>query len=566
MSMLGIIHARGNGDLKVAEDLWFRGAADKESPEAASDCVENLAISYINGNKPQAAAYCIRWANMLAAAPARRKSVRSGIWEKGAQGLSEAQFAALTKKESGFSRDDLDAFVKGGISPVAAETAGAGGGKPEVAPPVSTMVDGKAYIEVARKKAETAVEIPDGSLTRPLPAKPGEVIMGYAGTCLLMKFPDLMKLGVFDLCQAKVVKYIDLAEKDAVFAAGGKVLLIFLPEAKRFELWDMESWTKRKDVALRSDIGIEAMGMGLLNHDFAVVVRAEGDPQAQDKVAILSIPDCKLTVPKFRQSNKGMDLFHFFAHLGKGAGVMMEENGSMALVTGSGRGFIKLGNRESVEASYLHLGSSRDVSVVFGGAEVVIENDDVYRAEEEEALLRKSEQKLDRHTRREFVSGISGYRGIVEIGRADGNEEPCLKVRSLPQLNEVYCQPIDKDVFRKISFGGGRRLYASAYVKRCAIVDEKNNSVILFRLDTVAATTVGQIAPGSLFVRKLNLADGTKVEIDSAPEGLSYDAKSSEIRWQIPNEQARAAEVSVILLLTDDQGNQSYHVEKIAIP
>ena len=63
-------------------------------------------------------------------------------------------------------------------------------------------------------------------------------------------FPDLMKIGVFDLCQNKIVNYIDLTERNTLVAAGGKVLLLYLPEARRFELWDMETWTKKRDVAL----------------------------------------------------------------------------------------------------------------------------------------------------------------------------------------------------------------------------------------------------------------------------------------------------------------------------
>ncbi len=567
MSMLGIIIARGKGDLKIANDLWFRGTGDKESPEAASDCAENLAISYVNAKDYPAAAYCIRWANVLQAAPSHRAPVRKKLWEESVEKLSEAQFAALKVKETDFSRANLEAFVKGDSlrtppqKTAAAKDAGAGEPSPEAG-----QLDAKTYIEIAAKMAAVGVDIPQEGLTKPLPGKPENVIMGYAGTCLLMKFPELKRIGVFDLCQAKVTKYINLTEDDAIFAAGGKVLLIYYPSGNRFELWDMESWTKKKDIALRSDRPIAAMGMGLLNHGFAVVSRAESNGQEEDKVAILSIPDGKLTVPEIKQSPKGMALGHFFGHLGKEARISVEENGNSALVMAGGRGFLNLANRATVEASYVHIGSLQDGSIAFGGTAVVIGNMNVYRPGEEDDLLRQVDLKQKRSPRREAVATISGYRGIIEAGMDDKRESK-LTIRSLPELNEVSSIPLNPEIYRNFRSGGNSfRLFASAYVKRIAIVGGKDNSITIFRMPDASAKVSSEITAGSSFSRTLTFAEGTKVVIDNAPEGVVYDSKSGQIRWEIPKDQPRGIEVSVIFLLTDSAGKETYHIEKIVIP
>lgn len=567
MSMLGIIIARGKGDINVANDLWFRGTEDKDSPEAASDCAENLAISYVQAKEYPAAAYCIRWANILAAAPSHRAPVRKGIWDDSIEKLSEAQFAALKVKESGFSKANLEAFVKGdGLQappepPVAAKDSSMVDASPEAG-----QVDAKTYADIAAKMAETGVDIPPEGLTKPLPGVPEKVIMGYAGTCLLMKFSELKRIGVFDLCQAKVIHYINLAEDDAIFAAGGKVLVIYYPGGNRFELWDMESWVKKKDVALRSDRKIAAIGMGLLNHGFAVVSRAESSGQKEDKVAFLSIPDCKLTVPEFKQSPKGMSLGHFFGHLGEGARISVEENGNSALIMGGGRGSLNLVNRAVVEASYVHIGSTQDGSIAFGGSAIVIGNTGVYRPGEEEELLRQSDVKQKRSSQRESVAVVSGYRGIVELGM-DDERKPRLAIRSLPELNEVSSIPLDPEIYRNFRNGSSpTRLFASAYVKRIAIVGGKDNSVTIFRMPDASAKVSSEITEGSSFSRTLTFAEGTKAAIDSAPEGVVYDSKSGQIRWEIPKDQPRGVEVSVIFLLTDAAGKESYHIEKIVIP
>lgn len=566
MSMLGIIIARGKGDLKIAKDLWFRGTEDKESPEAASDCAENLAISYVNAKEYPAAAYCIRWANILQAATSQRASVRKGIWDESVEKLSETQFAALKVKEVEFSRSNLEAFIKGDglrTPPKAAAAMDVGASEKSSD---SGQVDAKAYAETAAKMAAAGVDIPPEGLVKPLPGIPENVIMGYAGTCLLMKFTELKRIGVFDLCQAKVTKYINLTDDDAIFAAGGKVLLIYYPGGNRLELWDMESWTKKKEVVLRTDRAIAAMGMGLLNHGFAVVSRAESNGQEQDKVAILSIPDCKLTVPQFKQSPKGLNLFHFFGHLGENARISVEENGNSALIMGGGRGFLNLTNRATIEASYVHTGGGRDGSVAFGGSAVVSGNTSVYRPGEEEDLLRQIDVKQKRSPRRIAVATVFGYRGIAEIGMDDGKEYS-LKIRSLPELNEVSSIPLKSEICQNYQSGSNpSRLFVSAYVKRIAIVGGKDSSVTIFRMPDASAKVSSEIATGSSFSRTLTFAEGTKAVIDSAPEGVVYDGKSGQIRWEIPKDQPRGVEVSVIFLLTDSTGKESYHVEKIVIP
>jgi hypothetical protein len=103
-------------------------------------------------------------------------------------------------------------------------------------------------------------------------------------------------------------------------------------------------------------------------------------------------------------------------------------------------------------------------------------------------------------------------------------------------------------------------------VKRIAIVGGEANSVTLLRLPDAGAEVASEIAGGKTFERTLTFAEGTKAVIDSAPEGVTYDEKSGRIRWEIPASQPRGVEVSVIFLLTDAAGKESYHIEKIAIP
>jgi hypothetical protein len=149
----------------------------------------------------------------------------------------------------------------------------------------------------------------------------------------------------------------------------------------------------------------------------------------------------------------------------------------------------------------------------------------------------------------------------------DDKEKPQLAIRSLPELNEVASIPLNPVIYQNFDSGSKpSRIFASAYVKRIAIVGGKDNTITIFRMPDASAGVASEITEGSFFSRTLTFAEGTKAVIDSAPEGVVYNSKSGQIRWEIPKSQPRGVEVSVIFLITDAAGKESYHIEKIAIP
>jgi tetratricopeptide (TPR) repeat protein len=564
LSMLGIVKARHENDNATAMRMWFKGASSSKGSSAASDCAENLAVDFVNAEDYARAAYCIKWANVLAAPPSHRKPVRDGIWERSIQKLTEKQFVFLRDKNTGFSQDDLKTFASGNVSEVSSPATPSG----QVQMPnrgldvIDTTPDTKPFIELGRKMMAKAIEVPASGLVRPLPAKPDNVIMGYAGTCLLMHFKELNKIAVFDLCQAKIVKYITLEESDAVFAAGGQVLLVHLPKARKFQLWNMSTWELGKEISLRTDRRITALGMGLLNHKFAIALQPEA--QNSDKVVIMSLPGCEMVTPKLVKSHSGMELVHLFGHMGVDSGykVILEETGGFALLLGAGRGFMKLGDMSSIETNYIH-GGGREGDIVIGGSEVVMKNYSVSRAMEAENLLQEQD-KTQRGFQRYGLSKVHGYRGIVEVVRNQDEQkqyEQCLRIRSLPGLNEVFRIPLENKTYNT----SDNELFASAYVKRCAIVNKDKKSVTVFSFDVVTAAAPGIPTPGKLFTRKLNFGENVTAKLEEGPKDLTFDEQSNEIRWEIPADQGRGSEISAIFLLTKDSGEQSYHVEKIMV-
>lgn len=450
-------------------DLWLRGLESKGDTVDRSSCADDLATTMMIQKNWPAAGYMVQWWESLAndADPAKKETVsqfagrvignvigkedpkrakRLKILNELQQKMPQAELDALRAKTSGFSRGQFESLAAGKPLASVLTVAAAAAAVPNAGTPVTSggsmlgrMSIGKddvdAFLKIAREKAQAGVEVPADGLTKPLPGKPDEIIMGYAGTCLLMRFPELQRLGVFDLCQAKFIKYIDLKERDAVFAAGGKVLLIYSPSQNQIEKWDMVSWMSAGVMKLSPEERITAMGMGLLNPWFALVVRGEENGMTSDKLAILNLSNSKFAVPNCVQSpSTDLPIGHFFGHMGKSSKVYVEESGTAALVTGGGRGFMKLTIPTSIETSYIHMGSTVDAAVTLGGSHVVIQGREVYMAEEKEGLLQKIDKMSGKPVARFKVANVAGFRGIAEIIRQ--GDQTLLQLRALPQLIE----------------------------------------------------------------------------------------------------------------------------------
>src|SRR5262249_12287603 len=78
--------------------------------------------------------------------------------------------------------------------------------------------------------------------TVPLPGTVRDVCVGGGGRYLLLHVPQHSKLAVFDCREAKVVKYLPVAEGGAYFAAGLDKLFVGLPSRNQIQRWDLTTF------------------------------------------------------------------------------------------------------------------------------------------------------------------------------------------------------------------------------------------------------------------------------------------------------------------------------------
>jgi hypothetical protein len=109
-------------------------------------------------------------------------------------------------------------------------------------------------IQPAPVKAETPYRLPE-----PVRA----VRVGGGGRFLILHFPKARKLGVFDANEAKIVRYVPLAEDDVYFAAGMTKLVVYLPVSKVLQRYNL--LTGRRERLGKPDVPdgkVEAFCMG----------------------------------------------------------------------------------------------------------------------------------------------------------------------------------------------------------------------------------------------------------------------------------------------------------------
>ena len=104
--------------------------------------------------------------------------------------------------------------------PGASRGPGALGKGPNAAPVMVQMppLPDPLAFEPASVKQET---------TYPLPDRADNVVVGGGGRFLVFSFPNVRKLGIFDVNQAKLTQYIDLGGDKVYFAAGMNKLILY---------------------------------------------------------------------------------------------------------------------------------------------------------------------------------------------------------------------------------------------------------------------------------------------------------------------------------------------------
>ncbi|MBS0201315.1 MAG: trypsin-like peptidase domain-containing protein [Planctomycetes bacterium] len=110
----------------------------------------------------------------------------------------------------------------------------------------------------------TPAELSEDKVVKKLPDGFSDVVLGGGGRYLIFHLPKLRKLAVFDFSEARITKYIPLAEDNIGFAAGLDSLVIGRREAGLLERWSLTTFENERSAPppFPGEIGALLMGHG----------------------------------------------------------------------------------------------------------------------------------------------------------------------------------------------------------------------------------------------------------------------------------------------------------------
>jgi len=123
----------------------------------------------------------------------------------------------------------------------------------------------------------TPAELGGDKVVKALPSAIADVVVGGGGRFLILHLPRDRKLAVFDVSQAKVVKYLPLASDDVKLAAGMNKLVVVLSDKKLIQRWDLLKLEREATKPLPFKEGVRAACMGSASAGPLLLFENNGD-------------------------------------------------------------------------------------------------------------------------------------------------------------------------------------------------------------------------------------------------------------------------------------------------
>jgi hypothetical protein len=114
--------------------------------------------------------------------------------------------------------------------------------KPEIGVPIDPLPKKKPPVQPVVQPFEIKrCPINAEQEERALPGVVRDIVLGGGGRFVIMAIPDKRQVAVFDVNEAKVVKYLPIPEDDAILAAGMEKLFVCLPNANVVQRWNLRT-------------------------------------------------------------------------------------------------------------------------------------------------------------------------------------------------------------------------------------------------------------------------------------------------------------------------------------
>lgn len=435
-------------------------------------------------------------------------------------------------------------------------------------------------------RAETSIIVEDFSISRNGPTKPttitppnldqekvvknlpdgfSEVVAGGGGKYLVFYLPKLKKLAIFDVTQARIARYISLAEDHVVYGAGLDKVVVGLPKKGVLQRWSLE--TGELEATVTPDLS-EPLQAVVIGHASANLMVVNGYFYLIDTLKPIPIRNkdnnTKIWEPKSRviPSADGTVYGGWNTHYSP-------DTASTWVVEGNEV-------KRYDEGGLHHVAPGPDGQTVYTARGFVSRT--LRRGDVEDAKFDYCLPALQGNYFISLTSAIGGNR--TADGRPlTGGFSIFLKGIRAPLIRmENADHGLSFDGWDREEFGPWKRVYLVPDAKLVAILPPSNDRVILYKVDLddaleksgrdyllVASTPPPVVRAGT----KFNYAIATKArnnpvsfKLESSPAGMRV-SRTGVVEWEIPTDAAETHEV--ILSIKDLKGNEVFHTFKLKV-
>lgn len=404
----------------------------------------------------------------------------------------------------------------------------------------------------------------EDKVVKRLPETFTDVVVGGGGRYLIFHMPKLKKLAVFDVTEARVTKYIALAEDDITYAAGLDCVVIGLKKEGKLERWSLTTFELEKSAStpFQEDIKQVHLGHGsngplVLNGYFLdlatfrqlPVLDGNKNARAWEGAGRL-FPSGDGTVFGTWNTRYSPDTATTFVY--EGATVKRyDEGGYKHVIPGpDGRTVF---TAKGIASTTLRRGDESDAN--YGYCLPAVRGD-----------FFLSLTPTSHNDRRQQVHG-GGFTVYLR-----GLKRPVAK------LDDAH-HGLGFDGWDREAFGPWRRVYFVPDAKVICVLPASNDQVVMHKFDADAALEksgqdyllVTSSAPreskaaGETFayaVRVKSKQGGVTYQLDSGPKGMTVDA-AGVVTWAIPADAAGSHDV--ILTVRDKSGQDVFHTFTVKV-
>jgi hypothetical protein len=356
--------------------------------------------------------------------------------------------------------------------------------------------------------------------------------------------PKLKKLAVFDVSEARVTKYIPLAEEDAVYTAGLDCVIVGLKKAGKLERWSLTTFELEKSAPTPFRENIEGLVMG----------HASNGPLVANGYFVDAATFRQLPVADAKGNERAWDAR------------------ARPFPSGDGSVFGAWNTHYSPDTATTFVNEGGVVRrYEEGGLRHVIPGSDGRSAYTARGVVSRTLKRSDPDDAT-YGYCLPAVRGdyFLSLTTAQGGKGGAFTVY-LRGLKQPVAK-LDKadhgltfDGWDRDAWGPWKRVYFVPQAKFIAVLPAGNDRVVLHRFDAEAALEKSglnyllvtsqppaEVKAGTTLTYKIEV----KFALDSGPTGMAVSADGT-LTWSVPAD--AAGDQEVILTVRDKSGQEAFH-------